>query len=245
MCLISDILNALKRIFYPDDYGCIVCERRGEGRSEHSGAVICDECVRSFQKVTAPVCVKCGRKVGGENSLCRLCAQTDFPFESAASVYVYKGSVKTVVHRLKYSGEQWLAEFAANEMYKKYASLDWNCDIVTYVPMYRTKEVKRGYNQAQLLARLLAKNGDIECLPLLVRTKNTIPQSFLDKDERMRNLSGTICVNEEYRDKIVGKRILVVDDILTTGSSLNECSVTLLDCGADKIYGLCMCSVSD
>lgn len=240
--MISDVL---KRVFYPDDYGCIVCEERGMSRKEHSGAVICDECVKSFYKVTAPVCMKCGRSVGGEGSLCRLCAKNDFLFESAASVYNYKGNVKNIIHRLKYSGEQWLADFGGNEMSVKYESLGWNCDFITYVPMYHAKEMKRGYNQAKLLADIVASNSGTECLPLLVRAKNTTPQSLLDRDERTQNMIDAICVADEYKDKTKNKSILVIDDILTTGTSLNECTKALLNCGAAKVYGLCMCSVGD
>ena len=240
--MISEIL---KRIFYPDDFGCIVCSRRARTYKEHSGAAICDECIKTFLKADGFLCTKCGRKVGSEDSLCKMCAKNDFAFEKAASVYVYEGSVRTVVHKLKYSGEECLANFAAAEMSKKYETLGWNCDFITFVPMYRAKERARGYNQAELLARNVAENTGIECLPALLRTKNTTPQSYLDTAERMANLTGAIKVFEEYKNKIENKRILVIDDILTTGSSLNECAKALIGAGAEKVYGLCMCSVSD
>ncbi len=237
------IFSKIKKILYPADHACIACGRRGRVRPENGNAVICDECLETFTKVTAPVCVKCGRRLGAEDSYCEMCAKHEFLFEKAASVYVYDGKVKDVVHKLKYSGEPWIADFAAEEMKKKYEELSWECDVVTYVPMYWIKERKRGYNQAELLAGKLAKACGLECVPLLRRVKNTTPQSFLDKNERMKNIENAFELDPEFREYVKGKTVLATDDILTTGSSLNECAKVLIEAGAGKVYGLCMCSV--
>lgn len=111
--------------------------------------------------------------------------------------------------------------------------------------MYHAKERKRGYNQAETLARLFAAKQDLPCLELLFRIRNTTPQSTLNSDERMENITGAMKLNDAFKNEICGKNVLVTDDILTTGSSLNECAKVLINSGAAKVYGLCMCSVEE
>ncbi len=240
--MISDIL---KRIFYPDDYACIACSRRGKHRPEHCDAVLCDECLAGIQKVDGNICIKCGRRVGSENSYCEMCAKHDFAFDKAASVYCYEDTMRQLAHRFKYSGAQWLRVFGGRAMAQKYSELGWNCDIICYVPMYKTKERARGYNQAQLLAKELSKTADAEYMDLLKRVKNTVPQSKLGKDERMENIANAIELAHGFDEHIKDKAILVADDILTTGSSINECAKVLKAHGARVVYGLCLCSVSE
>lgn len=238
--MISEIL---KRIFYPDDFGCIICGRRGKNYPEYGNAVICDKCVNSFTLVSPPLCTKCGRRIKSENSLCEMCAKYDFEFDRAASAFVYDGSIRKAIHSLKYHDEAWLADFSANAMYKTLKECNMNFDVLTYVPMYKRKELKRGYNQAKLLAEKIAKQLNMNCTDLLIRTINTTPQSQLDKNERMENINGAIKVADKYKNNISDKSVLVIDDILTTGSSLNECAKVLKTCGATHVFGLCMCSV--
>ena len=102
----------LKRIFYPDDFGCIICGKRGEEREAHFGAVLCDDCLKEFHKTGDIVCTKCGREVKSEDSLCKMCVKHEFLFEKGASVYNYSGTVRQMIHKLKYSDEPWLADIS-------------------------------------------------------------------------------------------------------------------------------------
>ncbi len=242
MYLISDLI---KRIFYPDDFGCALCRRRGKKYDTHAGFVICDDCIKSFKKADGTVCIHCGRKLKSEDSLCGMCAKHDFKFEKCASVYEYAGSARNLMHKLKYASEQWLADYLGKALYEKYKGLGWDAQIVMYVPMHPQKEAKRGYNQAKLLAEAFAEKSCMLLSHALVRTKNTTPQSLLDKEERISNMQGAIAVKEEGKLEVAGKVILVIDDIQTTGTSINECAKALIDAGAAKVYGLCACSVSD
>ena len=174
-----------------------------------------------------------------------MCARYDFEFDSVSSVFVYEGSLRQAIHNLKYHDQAWLTEFAAKAMSEKLYSIGFSYDIITYVPMYRKKEHARGYNQAKLLAEKISSLTGIKCVSTLIRTKNTTPQSMLDKHERMNNISGAININNEFRTILQDKSILVIDDILTTGSSLNECAKILKSNGANKVYGLCLCAVKE
>lgn len=240
--MISDVL---KRIFYPDDFGCIVCDARGTHRKNHANAVICDECIAKLHKVGDVTCTVCGRKVGSENSLCEACAEHDFVFDGAYSVYCYDGVARDIVHKFKYSGAMWMADFGGRVMAQEHDVFVNDIDYITFVPMYKKKQKSRGYNQAELLARKFSHYTKIECIDALERLKNTVPQSHLDKSERYKNIENAIGINSNYANLIKNKNILIVDDVLTTGSSVNECAKVLKMYGAAKVYGYCLCSVSD
>lgn len=240
--MISDIL---KRIFYPDDFGCIVCDERGVHRKNHANAVICDDCIAKIHKVGNVTCAVCGRKVGSENSLCEACAEHEFAFDRAYSVYCYDGAVRDIVHKFKYAGAMWLADFGGKAMASEHDLSENNIGYVTFVPMYKKKQKSRGYNQAELLARKFSHYTKLECIDALERLKNTTPQSHLDKEERRKNIEDAIGINVRHENLIKNKNILVIDDILTTGSSLNECAKVLKKHGAANVYGYCLCSVSD
>ena len=239
------ISEFLKRIFYPDDFGCIICSKRGVHRPLHANAVICDDCVKTMKHTGDIVCEKCGRRVGMENSLCENCAKYEFEFDLAASAYCYEGAMRELIHKLKYSGEQWIADLMASTMCEILSQRGWEIDIITFVPMYKLKQRARGYNQAELLAKGVAKSCGVECKEILKRSKNITPQSKLDKSERMENIKDAIVINDKLDIDLDGKRVLVIDDILTTGSSLNECARVLKKMGATQVYGLCLCSVSE
>lgn len=240
--MISDIL---KRIFYPDDFGCIVCDARGTHRKNHADAVICDDCIEKIHKVGSVNCTVCGRKVGSENSLCEACAEHEFAFDGAYSVYCYDGAVRDIVHKFKYAGAMWLADFGGKIMASEHDLSAVNIDYVTFVPMYKKKQKSRGYNQAELLAKKYSFYTKQECIDVLERLKNTTPQSQLDKEERSKNIENAIGIKPCCENLIKDKNILIVDDVLTTGSSLNECAKILKKYGAAKVYGYCLCSVSD
>lgn len=240
--MISDIL---KRIFYPDDFGCIVCDARGLHRKIHANAVICDDCIAKMHKVGSVTCKKCGRHVGSTDSLCEACAKHDLMFDSAFSVYCYDGVMRDLIHKFKYSGAMWLADFGAESMVQEHDISALDIDIVTFVPMYAKKQRTRGYNQAELLANKFAEYTGKNHADLLVRKVNTTPQSQLDKDERMKNIENAIALNKQYVNTVKNKNIIIIDDVLTTGSSLNECAKVLKENGAAKVYGYCLCSVSE
>lgn len=178
-----------------------------------------------------------------EDSYCEMCAKYDFDFDKATSVYEYSGAVRDLIHKFKYDNEAWIADCASKELAKLYEETGWQCDIVTFVPMYEAKKRKRGYNQAEELAKRFCKITGTECASILKRTQNTIPQSYLDEEERMTNLKKMIVVHPACERFIKDKRVLVIDDIMTTGSSLNECAKALKNAGCSEVYGLSLCSV--
>ena len=156
--------------------------------------------------------------------------------EAAAFAYRYAGPVKGVVARLKYSGVKKLAEPMAADMARAYRLLlPTGADVATFVPMHPRRRRKRGFNHAELLALSVAGAFDLPCEDLLARTKNVRQQARLSRKERLQNLRGVI----DCRGSVQGRRVLLIDDICTTGATLRACAGVLKQAGAEAVYVLC------
>lgn len=193
--------------------------------------------------ITAPVCKKCGVPVKekGENtcpSICWRCAEKSFAFESGIAVFTYEQMRRSISH-FKFSGNLSdgvaMAYIMAEYLHFFYADFIKKADIVMPIPMYEKKEKRRGFNQAKILAKELAQRIEKQYIENnLIRTRETTPQSKLNHQERTQNISGAFAVEDS--SLIEDKCIVLVDDIFTTGSTINECAKELLKNGAKEVY---------
>ena len=195
-------------------------------------------------------CVGCGSQAGFERDwLCEDCRQalaerwvgaTQPPegglIEGAACAYLYGGPAGGMVRSLKYRGVYKLAEPMGRDMARAFEALrPAFIDCVVPVPMHPRRVRQRGYNHAELLARQAAGEMALPCLDALARTKNTRQQARLSHADRMSNLEGAFVLKED----VTGKRVLLVDDVCTTGTTANACARVLLSGGADAVCLLC------
>lgn len=201
-----------------------------------------------------PKCMLCGKVLGDEEEICSACREkvllnTAPPrvekgafFDKAAAGLWYEGDVRQALHGLKYREKQSYARPLARVMaYAVTCKLQEEIDLVTFVPTNAATLRERGYNQAELLARELAGMLDKPCLPTLEKTRETRPMHGLRPEERRANVLGAYrlcCPAESVKDK----RILVADDILTTGSTLSESARMLKTAGAQRV--LCVCAAA-
>jgi len=201
---------------------------------------ICWNCRRNFEIIVHPFCDICGDPVDGEvdgRFLCHACAERMPEFDRARSAVRYTRVARTTIHALKYYGMIHLArDFACLMEACVRTHFDGtNFDLVTYVPMHMLREMFRGYNQAELLARRLAKllggKPVSDCLTRKVRTRK---QAGLNARDRRRNVEGSFNVNRP--EWIDGRRILLVDDVMTTGATVNECATALKEGGAAQVF---------
>ena len=201
-----------------------------------------------------PKCMLCGRLLGEEQEICAACREkvllnTAPPrvekgafFDKAAAGLWYENDVRKAIHGLKYREKQSYARPLARVMaYTVRHKLEEDVDIITFVPTNAATLRKRGYNQAELLAQELASMLDVPCLPTLEKTRDTNPMHGLRPEERRANVLGAyrLCCSAET---VAGKRVLVADDILTTGSTLSECARMLKTAGAVRV--LCVCAAA-
>lgn len=153
------------------------------------------------------------------------------------SALMYMGCVPPALSRFKFGGQYPLAEYFADLLLKRQGQFirEEGLGLVTAVPMHPAKLRRRGYNQAQLLAAAMAKGLNMENRPLLVKEKDNQTQHNLCMEERVQNVRGVYRAVE--KGQIKGKRILLVDDIFTTGATMGECAKILMESGASVVVG--------
>lgn len=199
---------------------------------------LCAECLGQISFIDPPLCTVCGAPFEtreGRNHLCGACL-THPPFHTCRSAAVLHGPVQELIHRFKYGGKVHLGHplglLAANTLEAFYREVDPDCIIP--VPLHRKRLRQRGYNQSQVLGAVLERKWKVpQEVGNLRRTRWTEPQTGLDAADRVTNVAGAFEVRHPRRFK--GKRVLLVDDVLTTGSTMRACAEALKDVGAAAV----------
>ena len=228
----------LKEIFYPKNLTCSVCKRES-----FSSDWLCDKCRATMPYNNKSVCGHCGRSTPYPVEYCDYCKDKQTYVDMARSVYEYEDPVNLLVQRLKYGGERYLAEVFAKEMQPLYFKAIGYADCIVFVPMTDKRKKQRGYNQSEELAKSLAKlievpiEGDV-----LVKTKDTDSQVGLERRERLKNVKGSISVRN--RALIRNKRVMIIDDVMTTGATLEVIAEKLKDAGASEVVAITVASVT-
>ncbi len=238
---VQRLLRAMKtlpekavRQIYPNR--CPVCNRVPE-----RGRLICPSCARKLAYVRQPCCCKCGRPLADmRQEYCGDCRSAQHEFAQGRAVWIYQGHMRRILYRYKYGNRRDYAEFFAAEAYRVYGGFIRTAGIeaVIPVPLHKKRQKKRGYNQAELFAgRLCALCGVPLENRLLYRVKNTAPLKKLSAKERKNNLKKAFKVGKNI---VKLKRVLLVDDIYTTGSTLNAAAAVLKEAGVGEVYVLCI-----
>ncbi len=215
--------------------------------AELMGGCLCPACRKGFTPIESPLCPCCGRMFGsrvGEDHVCGECLDSLRHFGRARSAGIYERALLDVIHSFKYGGKIQLA-VPLGGLLLAVLRANWRderFDIVAPVPLHRKKLAKRGFNQSGLLLRQWERlhpdiaPGGLYCRiekNLLVREKQTLPQTGLGRRERKANVKGAFRLNRNA--KVVAKRILLVDDVYTTGATAGECARILMEEGARRV----------
>ena len=211
-------------VFFPER--CVCCDTvipPGEGT--------CAACGAELPRIGSPVCPFCGM----EKNRCS-CHRRRHPYERAVAPFYYEGNLAAAVLRFKQSGDAgaaaWFGEQMADTVARYYDDISF--DGVTFVPSFPKKERERGFNPGRLMAEAAAKALGLPLLPLLVKITDTPPQKSLSAPERSGNVLGVFDLAEGA--EVAGKNLLLADDTLTTGATLNECAKMLKIYGAEAVY---------
>lgn len=229
------LFTILKRVLFPSDYTCDIC-----GIETYCGN-LCKQCYKKFEKNDKNVCPVCGRKTF-RAEICIECKDKAPLYTKAVSPLVYTDNVKVLIGKFK-NGSGYLKDYFADLVFKKLNLLP-AFDCIVYVPMTASASARRGYNQTKLLAKALSKRTGIPVIyDAVEKVKDTKAQKRLSRRERESNLSGSFRVRkpEEIRDKTV----LIVDDVLTTGATVDAMTKRLLQAGAKKTYVAVIASVEN
>lgn len=205
------------------------------GGCGQSGSRWCPACQTAARRITPPICPVCGRNQISQN-LCQKCRQTLPHYTALRSWAVFDGSVRKALHRLKYKRDIALGEALSRHLFDVYISQGWQVDLVVPVPLGVARQAERGYNQSALLAKPLAIGCGLPYHPRALRkTRDTLSQVGLTLEQRWNNVAGSF---EALPDYVQGRRVLVVDDVSTSGATLNACAQALATAGAVQVYGL-------
>lgn len=232
------LFRKLRSKLYLDGPVCSAC---GKELLSHIRGGLCPECEKTSVKLCTDICGKCGRALANEAEFCDTCIRNERAFVRARSCYVYEGAPKKFVYRLKFGGRRYLAAFIAEAMVDRYLDCDFECDCVVAVPLSAKRKRKRGYNQAELIAEELSSRLKLPLIDgALVKTKENKSQAKLKRREREENVRGVYEVTAPEAFK--GRRVLVVDDVMTTGATLGEVSRVLYKAKARSVEALTYCS---
>jgi competence protein ComFC len=212
------LIERILRLLYPAK--CMVCETI---LKEESAAFLCESCKKDLKRY--------GRGFHKAYGLPDI--------DGLFAAFIYADGIETAIHAFKFKNQPGLSETISLLLFEelnKHGSLP-EFDYIVPVPMHPRKKRQRGYNQSELIARQLGEYFDKEVrTDVLIKTRYTRPQSRLKRKERMHNLEGAFSINPDI--SVEGKRILLVDDVLTTGTTINTCAKILKDMGAVLIYGI-------
>jgi ComF family protein len=227
------MLGALVSLFYPPL--CTICAASVSARE-----YLCQECEGKVTRIKAPFCATCSEPFSGaitNTFTCANCAHRKIYFESAVAAYRSRGIVRRVVHDFKY-GEQFHLRHLLGRWLD--AALDdvrlqsRPFDLLVPVPLHPARKRERGFNQAEALASLVSKSRRIPSRTVLERTRYTTTQTAFDRAERMENLRDAFRLRK--KTDVRQLRVLLIDDVLTTGATLSECARVLKKAGASAVF---------
>ena len=210
------------------------------------GDYVCSKCAPQLPYVQEPTCLSCGKPVSSrEQEYCYDCRIFPKSFRSGLALFLYNEKTRPAMTAFKYKNRRVLSQFFAREIFSRHAAdiLRRKPDVLVPVPIHSHKRRLRGYNQAELLARDLSVLLHIPCLShLLLRTVDTPPQKALRPQARLNNLQDAFMVNPACRKEITGiNTVLLIDDIYTTGATMEICTRILHAAGVKNVYIYSVC----
>ncbi len=245
---VSNIFTKIIDIIYPKK--CVVCKQIFDYGESNKG--ICDKCIKIFEKPKGNVCEICGRET--ENRRCSVCSKVlsgklygdkKIYFTKNYPLFLYNDATKIIIFDLKYNKKLYTISGFESIIKDGLKEIDLSCiDIVMPIPMYKKKEKIRGFNQAKIFAKIVCEMTGLEYNDKeLLRIKNTTAQNNKSLRGRYENIEG--CFKVLDSNKIKGKTILLIDDIYTSGSTINISSKELINNGAKEVYSLTLSITSE
>lgn len=192
--------------------------------------------------IKPPICMRCGKPIQDELAeFCHDCEIKNFHFKRGVAVFAYSSAMKKSMYAFKYNNRREYGRYYGRVMAERFYDTvkGWGCDVLMPVPLHKYKFIKRGYNQAEVFARALSEEFGIPVdAHTLIRVRNTRPQKELSDVERKNNIENAF---QTRINSIKYKKVILVDDIYTTGTTINECAGVLKRAGVEDIYFVTAC----
>ncbi len=225
--------NYLINWLYPPK--CVFCSEIIPINMENG---FCESCLNKLEFIENPVCIKCGRKTKNYNETCFDCGEAEFSFVKNVSLFYYEDKIRESILEFKLGDKPEFGVYFGKLMAEYFAkNIEYEADVIVSVPMYNKRLKSKGFDHAAILAKELSKNASIPFIKGgLIRIRNTKRQSGLNGGERRENVKDAFaCKRTEL---IKGKKIILIDDIFTTGSTADNCAKALINAGAVEV--LCL-----
>ena len=206
---------------------CCSCEKIGK--------LVCDDCFSSLQTYGINVCKLCGEPLK-KPGICLRCQSHPPHFHKLRSLGYFTGPLRDAIHSLKYQRNLGLGDFFSIPLMQIVEREKWQIDLITAVPLNKNRLKERGFNQAEILAKPVArKMGILYSSNLIRRIKNTNSQVGLSLQERQNNVANAFIA---IPDLVKSKNVLIIDDVATTGSTMDACAKALMDAGTKNVFAL-------
>ncbi len=229
------IIKKVLEIIFPNH--CLSCEK-----IINRDGVFCEKCWSKLQFISEPKCQICSYpfEFQGLNLLCGKCLTKKPSFDKLITIFRYNHIIRKIVTSFKFRDQTFLAKKFAPLLFNKSRDEIMDCDFVISVPLHLKKLQQRKFNHSVLLAKTLLKLAPKKVFysDFLIKTKNTKAQIELKKRDREKNLRSSFEVNKKYLTLLRGKKILLIDDVTTTGTTLESCAKILKKHGAKKVVAL-------
>lgn len=234
--ILSSLLTSLMNLLYPPI--CLHCRETKENPS----LIFCKSCANMLQLIDpsqrCPLCFSVD--VSSREAICQDCLQSNPPLNGLASAFDYLGPAATLIRHLKYADQPYLAKGIGGYLAAQFLRLGWPLpDLVVPIPLAFTHWLNRGYNQSELIGKHFCEILDIPFEDILKRKSGDYSQAGLSKKQRLA--LGGEKIYLKRREKLYDKRILLIDDVMTTGTTLRRCAETLMEDCPSAIYGLTVC----
>ncbi|MEA3309494.1 MAG: ComF family protein [Chloroflexota bacterium] len=213
---------------------CVSCGRLG--------GWLCADCAATLPLFVGPLCVRCGRAWEG-SGLCPVCRETPLQTNPIRAAFLFEGAIRDVIHALKYRGGADVVATLAPRMREAWLSQEMSGEVLIPVPLHAQREAQRGYNQAALLAVALGREMGLPVVGVLQRVRNTTSQTKLNRRERRANVAQAFTLAATKKN-FQGKHVVLVDDVATTGATLEACAITLLQGGAKNVSAFTLARAS-
>lgn len=223
-------------ILYPQK--CPICNKiMGTGQ-----CICCDTCEKELPFIGETRCLQCGKPVDDEETqYCMDCIKKEHIYCQGIALWYYDYRIRQAVYRFKYKNRREYVSYFGKEIVRRYAKQIkvWNAQALIPVPLHKSRYRQRGFNQAQLLAEEISRFIHVPVYTsLVVRSKATKPQKELNEKERQKNLKNAFKINE---NSVKLKRVVLVDDIYTTGSTVDTIAQLLHGAGIEQVYVISLC----
>ena len=236
--MIKEFFDKIIKLIFPPK--CVLC-----GKIVETDDTLCCDCWKKVEFIHKPFCDKCSTPFEfkiSEDDICLACIKNKPLYIKARSAFVYDNEISKLIFKFKFYDKMYLKRFMAKCMVNASADIIDKIDIFIPIPLHKKRLIFRKYNQSLLLANEIAKLTNKNVIyNFLCKTKHTAPQATLKQSDRKSNLKNKFAFNEEYLDRISEFKNLnfaIIDDVMTTGSTINECIKVLNDVGIKNVYAM-------